>query len=135
MSDGVRDTSDAPAEMCPRCTGWRETQKTNECHPLCDVQKRVTADDQGAAVCTCKPPHYEDCAFCSASPQPSEHIFGGITVADYALDLAIRASVRVSASVSPDTGPGMYECPHCDGTGGINYDSRAAWLADGKVKR
>ena len=34
-----------------------------------------------------------------------------------------------------DTGPGMYECPHCDGTGGIHYDSRAAWLADGKVKR
>ena len=49
-------------------------------------------------------------------------------------NVALQERVLGSTSVSPDTGPGMYECPHCDGTGGIHYDSRAAWLADGKVK-
>jgi len=28
----VRDSGDA----CPRCTGWRRSQQTNECHPLCE---------------------------------------------------------------------------------------------------
>ena len=49
--------------------------------------------------------------------------------------MVARIVKHVRDAIVADTGPGMYECPHCDGTGGIHYDSRAAWLADGKVQR